>query len=115
MDNSNNITIVSRMNVIEFLKSKNATRLDYIKSPVSGKLFFSLNNSEKSVTPEGKEVIGTRGAISKSLQEDILAHKSLDINKVVIADTVRDGESRHCWLLMRDGDNANTLGSLFSL
>lgn len=104
-----NLNILSRMNVVEFLKSKNATRLDYIPckggyEDGSAKFFFALNNSEKSIVGD-REVIGTRGAISKSLAKDIADGKSLSINDVVVADTVMEGSSNHVWMLMRASES----------
>lgn len=109
-----NITILSRQNVVEFLKSKVATKMDFVKSKEVGegnkpKFFFALNNSEQTVLPDGRTVSGTRGAISKALQEEIAAGKALNINDVIVADTVMEGSSKHCWLLMKAGES-NTVG-----
>ena len=75
-----NISILSRSNVVEFLRSNGATRLDFVRSPKTQKLFFALDNNA-----------GTKGAISKSLQEEIASGKSLSISDVVVADTVMEG------------------------
>ena len=84
------------------LRSNGATRLDFVKSPKTGKMFFALDNSAS-----------TKGAISKSLQEEIASGKSLAISEVVVADTVMEGETSHCWLLMKVGES-NRIGG-FSL
>ena len=97
-----NITILSRSNVIEFIKANDATKLDFARNPHTQKMFFALNDAK-----------GTKGAISKSLQEEIASGKALSISEVVVADTVMEGSSQHCWLLMKAGES-NTLGG-FSL
>lgn len=105
------------MNVVEFLRSKSATKMDFVKSKStyndgSQKFFFALNNSEKSVV-DGREIIGTRGAISESLAKDIAAGKQLSINDVMVADTTLDGSSTHVWMLIKAGET-NAVGG-FSL
>lgn len=112
-----NLAIHNRMNVIEFLRSKSATKMDFVKSKSvykdgSQKYFFALNNSEKSVV-DGREIIGTRGAISESLAKDITAGKQLNLNEVMVADTTLDGSSQHVWMLIRAGEG-NSVGG-FSL
>jgi hypothetical protein len=97
-----NITILSRNNVIEFIRDNKATRLDFVKNPHTQKLFFALDNKE-----------ATKGAISKSLQEEIASGKKLSISEVVVADTVMEGSTAHCLLLMKKGES-NTVGG-FSL
>ena len=87
---------------MEFLRSNGATRLDFVRSPKTQKLFFALDNNA-----------GTKGAISKSLQEEIASGKSLSISDVVVADTVMEGANDHCWLLMKVGES-NRIGG-FSL
>lgn len=112
-----NLAIHNRMNVIEFLRSKSATKMDFVKSKSvykdgGQKFFFALNNSEKSVV-DGREIIGTRGAISESLAKDISAGKQLNLNEVMVADTTLDGSSTHVWMLIRAGEG-NSVGG-FSL
>lgn len=97
-----NITILSRSNVVEFIKANDATKLDFVKNPHTQKMFFALNDAK-----------GTKGAISKSLQEEIASGKQLSISEVVVADTVMEGSTTHCLLLMKAGES-NTLGG-FSL
>ena len=97
-----NINIISRQNVVEFITDNKGTKLDFVKNPKTGKLFFALNNSA-----------ATKGAISKALQEEIASGKQLSISEVVVADTVMDGESAHVWLLMKAGES-NRIGG-FSL
>lgn len=97
-----NITILSRSNVVEFIKANDATKLDFVKNPHTQKMFFALNDAK-----------GTKGAISKSLQEEIASGKQLSISEVIVADTVMEGSTNHCLLLMKAGES-NTLGG-FSL
>ena len=97
-----NISIISRQNVVEFITDNKATKLDFVKNPKTGKMFFALDNKE-----------ATKGAISKSLQEDIASGKKLNISEVTVADTVMEGESAHVWLLMKAGES-NRIGG-FSL
>lgn len=97
-----NITILNRSNVIEFIKANDATKLDFVKNPHTQKMFFALNDAK-----------GTKGAISKSLQEEIASGKQLSISEVIVADTVMEGSTAHCLLLMKAGES-NTLGG-FSL
>lgn len=97
-----NISILSRQNVVEFIRSNSATRLDFVKNPHTQKLFFALDNKG-----------ATKGAISKSLQEEIASGKALNISDVVVADTVMEGTTEHCWLLMKVGES-NRIGG-FSL
>ena len=100
---ANPITINDRINVPAFLRKKNATKMDIVKSPVSGKLFFHLDNEEKTTLPDGRVVKGTRGAISKSLQEELSAGNQLKVSEIVVGDTERDG--KQCWLLMKASES----------
>ena len=93
-----NITINTRENVVEFIGRNHATKLDFVKNPKTGKMFFALDNSA-----------GTKGAISKALQEEIASGKRLSISEVTVADTVMEGSTEHVWLLMKVGES-NRLG-----
>lgn len=97
-----NITINTRENVVEFIGRNHATKLDFVKNPKTGKLFFALDNRE-----------ATKGAISKALQEEIASGKKLAISEVVVADTVMEGTTDHVYLLMKAGES-NRVGG-FSL
>ncbi len=94
-----NISINSRENVIEFIGRNHATRLDIVKNPKTGKMFFSLDNKE-----------ATKGAVSKSLQEDIASGKKLSLSEVTVGETVMEGQSTPVYLLMKRGES-NTLQS----
>lgn len=100
---SNPIQINDRINVPSFLRKKNATKMDIVKSPISGKLFFHLDNEETTTLPDGRTVKGTRGAISKSLQEELAAGNQLRVSEIVVGDTERDG--KQCWLLMKASES----------
>lgn len=94
-----NISIVSRQNVISFIKDNGATNLDIVKNPKTGKFFFALDNTSS-----------TKGAVSKSLQEALGSGQKLSISDIVVADTVMEGETAHVWLLMKRGEG-NTVQS----
>ena len=97
-----NISIISRQNVVEFITDNKATKLDFVKNPKTGKLFFALDNKAS-----------TKGAISKALQEEITSGRGLSVSEVVVADTVMEGTTDHVWLLMKAGES-NRIGG-FSL
>ncbi len=101
-----NLNILSRQNVISFMHKLGAVNLDIVPSKDketktlrkyedgTQKYFFALDDEA-----------GTRGAVSKSLAEDLDAGKQLNVADLVVADTIMEGSTAHVSMLMRRGES----------